>query len=64
MKTTEKIYQVQGNKKAHYVLATSKTSAIKRAKEIYPLEKIDFASDFTDRFTKEEKENPPDYIIR
>lgn len=64
MKTNEKIYQVQGNAKARYVLAASKTSAIKKAKDVYPTEKIDFASDFSDKFTKEEKENLPEYVIR
>lgn len=63
MKKTEKIYQVQGNAKAHFVLATSKTKAIKAAKLIWPLEKIDFAADFTDTFSEEERNNLPDYII-
>lgn len=59
--TTTKIFQVQGNDKAHYISASSKSKAIKAAKEIYLLEKINFAYDFSDKFS--EKERKADYII-
>lgn len=64
MKATEKIFQVQGNKNAHYVLATSSRKAINAAKKIYPLESIDFASDFTDKFTEEERNNLPEWVLK
>lgn len=61
--TTTKIFQVQGNGNAHYVATTSKSKAIKIAKEIYPTENIDFACDKTNAFTKEELSNLPEYVI-
>jgi hypothetical protein len=61
--TITKIFQVQGNGNAHYVATTSKTRAIKIAKEIYPTEKINFACDKTKAFTEEELNNLPEYVI-
>lgn len=62
MKTT-KIFQVHGNGKAYYVATTSKTKALKISREIYPTEKITHAADWTTKFSKEELENLPEYII-
>lgn len=61
MKTTNKVFQVQGNGKAHYVSASSKSKALKLAKEVYPMEKIDFAEDMTDSF--KQYETLPDYVL-
>ena len=63
MKAIKKIFQVQGNAKAHYINAKSKREAIKIGKKIFPTENIDFAVDFTEKFSEKELKILPEYVI-
>jgi hypothetical protein len=58
-----KIYQVQGNANAHYIVASNKKEALKKAKEIWVNERIDSACNFTENFSDDELNNLPEYVI-